>query len=131
MKKGLSVFCLVLFLCSCNSAVKEKGKADEAPKVETYAEALTIVANITVHAEFEAEILAAIESVVAGTRKEEGNISYDVFKDVTNPLRYTFIEHWKSQEAIASHNASAHFIEFVQAISNKADIEAFTMKKKY
>ncbi|MDR1259066.1 MAG: antibiotic biosynthesis monooxygenase [Tannerellaceae bacterium] len=133
MKKGVKIsallgaFCSVLFLCSCNSATKEKETAKEAVS----SGALTIVANVTLYPESEGEVLAAIEAVVAGTRKEEGNISYDVFRDVTNPLRYTFIENWKSQEAIASHNASAHFIEFAKAIENKADLEAFTMKQKY
>ncbi|MDR1499830.1 MAG: antibiotic biosynthesis monooxygenase [Tannerellaceae bacterium] len=127
----LGFFCSLVLLASCNQVVKEKEPAQEPAQEAISPDALTIVANVTVYPEFEGEILAAIESVVEGTRKEEGNISYDVFKDITNPLRYTFIEHWKSQEAIASHNASAHFLEFVKAIENKVDLEAFTMKREF
>jgi quinol monooxygenase YgiN len=121
------VVCSGLFLCACTSAVKEKGTVEEANHVET----LTIVANVTVYPEFKDEILHAIETVVEATRKEEGNISYDVFEDVTNPQRFTFIENWQSQSAIASHNASAHFVEFAKALENKAELEAFTLKQKY
>ncbi|MDR1557515.1 MAG: antibiotic biosynthesis monooxygenase [Tannerellaceae bacterium] len=133
MKKGIkssvlfSVFCSVLLFASCTSAVKEK---ETAAEVNT-AESLTIIANITVYPEFKDELLTAIEAVVKATRQEEGNISYDVFEDINTPLRFTFIENWKSQSAIASHNASAHFLEFVKAVENKADLEAFTLKQKF
>jgi quinol monooxygenase YgiN len=151
-----SVFCSALFLCSCASSVKEKAAVEEETVAMTKAfvslftnkkaaveeenvaveevnraEALTIVANVTVYPEFRDEILPAIEAVVEGTRKEEGNISYDVFEDTANPLRFTFIETWKSQAAIDSHNASAHFVEFAKALENKANLEAFILKQKY
>jgi quinol monooxygenase YgiN len=117
----------LLFLCACTSAVKEKETVEEVDSAQT----LTIVANVTVYPEFKDDMLPAIEAVVEATRREEGNISYDVFEDTANPLRFTFIENWKSQSAIASHNASAHFIEFAKALENKADLEAFTLKQKY
>jgi quinol monooxygenase YgiN len=118
---------LMLLLCACTTGVKEK----ETVEAVSNAEMLTIVANITVYPEFKDEILPAIEAVVEATRQEEGNISYDVFEDTGNPLRFTFIETWKSQDAIASHNASVHFLQFAAAIENKADLEAFTLKQKY
>ncbi|MDR1938270.1 MAG: antibiotic biosynthesis monooxygenase [Tannerellaceae bacterium] len=132
MKKGIKssmlygVFYSLLLLCSCTSGVKE-----QEAKEEVSADKLTIVANVTVYPEFKDELLPVIEAVVEGTRKEAGNISYDVFQDTSNPLRFTFIEHWKSQSAIDAHNASAHFIEFAKAVENKATLEAFTLKQKY
>jgi quinol monooxygenase YgiN len=84
-----------------------------------------------VYPEFKDELLPAIEAVVQATRQEEGNVSYDVYEDTSNPLRFTFIEHWKSQSAIDSHNASDHFIEFAKALENKADLEAFILKQTY
>jgi quinol monooxygenase YgiN len=127
-----SIFCSVLLLCACNTAVKESGaQQSEAQEEVNSAEKLSIVANITVYPEFKDELLPAIQAVVEGTRKEAGNISYDVYEDTATPLKFTFIEHWKSQSAIDAHNASEHFLQFSKAVENKASIEAFILKQKY
>lgn len=133
MRKGIKsgllfcVLCPAVFLGSCNSPAKENVATIDAVD----ADALTIVANVTVYPEFLDEVLPAIEAVVEATRLEEGNISYDVFEDRDNILRFTFIENWKSQDAISSHNASAHFLTFASALEGKADLEAFILKHKY
>lgn len=82
---------------------------------------LKIVATIVVKAEYEKEVLTALHNVVDATRKEDGNISYDLHKNTVTPLEYTILEVWKSQEAIDLHNASAHFDEFKKAINGKID----------
>ncbi|MDR1919388.1 MAG: antibiotic biosynthesis monooxygenase [Tannerellaceae bacterium] len=133
MKKGIKKHVLygflgsLLFLCSCAPGAKQQ----EATEEVNPADKLTIVATITILPEFKEEVLPVIQAVVAGTRTEPGNISYDVFEDVNNPLRFTFIEHWKSQSAIEAHNASPHFLEFVKGIEGKAEVGAITMKQKF
>ena len=94
-------------------------------------ETLTIVATITVKSEYKDEVLKAIKTVVDATRKETGNIFYDVFEDVNNPLKFFFIETWKSQAAIDSHNKSAHFNDFVKAVDGKAALEATVLRQKF
>ncbi len=92
---------------------------------------LVIVAHVTVKPEFQNEVSKAFEAVVEGTRKEEGNVSYILYQHTDNPLKYTFVEVWKSQAAINSHNTSAHFQEFAKSIDGKADLEVYTMKQKF
>lgn len=82
---------------------------------------LKIVATIIVKAEHEKEVLTALHNVVDATRKEEGNISYDLHKNIIAPQEYTILEVWKSQEAIDLHNTSIHFDEFKKAIDGKID----------
>lgn len=82
---------------------------------------LKIIAVITAKETYKDDIAKALHEVVDGTRKEEGNISYDLHQDTENPLKYTIIEVWKSQEAIDSHNATDHFLAFVKAIEGKVD----------
>jgi quinol monooxygenase YgiN len=113
------IFCSVLLLCSFT------GKADVQD------ETLTIVANITIKAEYKDDVYKAIKTVVDATRKESGNIFYDVFEDTNNPLKLTFIETWKSQAAIDSHNNSAHFKEFLKAVDGKATLGATTLRQKF
>ena len=94
-------------------------------------ETLTIVATVTVKPEFKDEVLKAIKTVVDATRKEPGNIFYDVFEDIKNPLKFVFIETWKSQAAIDSHNKATHFNDFIKAVDGKASLEASTLKQKF
>ena len=94
-------------------------------------ETLTIVATVTVKPEFKEDVLKAIKTVVDATRKEPGNIFYDVFEDINNPLKFVFIETWKSQAAIDSHNKSAHFNDFVKAVDGKATLTASTLRQKF
>ena len=94
-------------------------------------ETLTIIATVTVKPEYKDDVLKAIKAVVDATRKESGNIFYDVFEDINNPLKFVFIETWKSQEAIGSHNKSVHFNEFVKAVEGKASLEASTLRQKF
>ncbi len=82
---------------------------------------LKIVATIVVKPEYEKEVLVALHNIVDATRKEEGNISYDLHQSVMVPLTYTILEVWKSQEAIDLHNESTHFDEFKKAIDDKID----------
>ena len=121
LKKGLlfGIFCSLFLFASFtdNQGVKD--------------ETLTIVATVTVKLEYKDDVLKAIKTVVDATRKEPGNIFYDVFEDVKNPLKFVFIETWKSQEAIDSHNKSAHFNEFVKAVDGKATLEANTFRQKF
>ena len=94
-------------------------------------ETLTIVATVTVKPEYKEDVLKAIQTVVDATRKESGNIFYDVFEDVKNPLKFVFIETWKSQAAIDSHNQSTHFKDFVKAVDGKATLEASTLRMRF
>ena len=121
LKKGvlIGIFCSLFLFGSFtdNQAVKD--------------EPLTIVATVTVKPEFKEDVLKAIKTVVDATRKESGCIFYDVFENVNNPLKFTFIETWKSQSAIDSHKKSVHFNDFVKAIEGKATLEADTFRQKF
>jgi len=121
LKKG------VLFGLFCSLFLFGSFADNQAVKDET----LTIVATITAKPEFKEDVLKAIKTVVDATRKETGSIFYDVYEDVNNPLRFVFIETWKSQEAIDSHNKSAHFTTFVKAVEGKATLEAGTFRQKF
>ena len=54
-----------------------------------------------------------IESLVAASRAEEGNVSYDLYQATDREHVYTMVEVWKGPEAVAAHNKSAHFGAFV------------------
>ncbi len=82
---------------------------------------LKIVAAITAKSAFRNEVAAALGAVAEATRKEAGNVSYVLHENTANPLKFTILEVWKSQEAIDFHNKTEHFLKFVAAIEGKVD----------
>ncbi|UII58233.1 antibiotic biosynthesis monooxygenase (plasmid) [Cytobacillus spongiae] len=74
---------------------------------------------IIIHAQFqitpnkEQAFLEEIRSLVASSREEEGNVSYDLMKDTEKESVYTMVEVWKDSAAVETHNTSKHFTSFV------------------
>ena len=44
-----------------------------------------VVATLTIKPEMRAELIAAAKACIADTRKEAGNIAYDLHESVTDP----------------------------------------------
>lgn len=82
---------------------------------------IKIVALISVKAEYAETLAMKFIELVKASREEEGNISYDLHREIGNPNRFVFVENWKSQAAVDAHNASGHFQAFVKAIDGKTD----------
>lgn len=53
--------------------------------------------------------------LVAKTRAEPGNISYEFFAALEDPSRYHVFEEWASEEAMDQHSASEHMAAFFLA----------------
>jgi quinol monooxygenase YgiN len=136
MKKSVNIYLMLcimfsaLVLSSCKTS-PAGGEAQQVPAANVTGQELIIVAHISVYPEHRDEILKALEAVVNGTRTESGNIAYTLYEDASNPLKFTIIEYWKSQQAINEHNSTTHFNEFVKIIGGKADLDVHTMKHKY
>lgn len=137
--KHLFLFTLMIagsaLMSSCN---QQPAQTTEAPAtvviektVEFPADAVRIAAIVTLKdAAFSADFEKAAAAVVEGSRAEEGCVYYELGKSST-PLTYVFIEVWKSQDAINTHNETAHFKAFVEAITGKADLNVCVTNKLY
>jgi quinol monooxygenase YgiN len=92
-----------------------------------------VVATLAVKPEARAEIIAAAKVSIAETRKEAGNIAYDMHESVTDPTKLVFVEQWESAEALAPHGKSDHMRAFgriaVSCMSAPARIEIITPEK--
>lgn len=82
---------------------------------------LKIVAKVVVKKEYQKELEDLFRETVDETRKEEGNISYELHQGTINPLEYTILEVWRSQDAIDFHNQTSHFLAFKDGIDGKID----------
>lgn len=93
---------------------------------------LKIVATILIREQFKNEMVEALKKVTDGTRNEEGNISYDLFQDINDPLKYIILETWKSRDAINEHNQTEHYQTFKKDIADKIEsIMVNTIKSVY
>jgi quinol monooxygenase YgiN len=65
-------------------------------------------------------------AVVQPSRKEEGNLDYDLFVDQSDPRRFVFVEHWASREARDKHHNQGPHIQHFQANGTK-NVEQFEL----
>jgi quinol monooxygenase YgiN len=71
-----------------------------------------VVATLTVKPEARAELIAGATACIKETRKEAGNIGYDLHESVTDPTRMVFVEQWENAEALVPHRATLHMKTF-------------------
>ncbi|MCK5779600.1 MAG: antibiotic biosynthesis monooxygenase [Psychrilyobacter sp.] len=77
---------------------------------------INIIAKIRVGKDNLEEFLKVAKVLVEKSKEEEGNISYELFKDIEDSEIYSFIEEWKSLEAIEFHKEAKHFKENIKKI---------------
>jgi quinol monooxygenase YgiN len=92
-----------------------------------------VVATLTVKPETRAEFIAGATACIIETRKEPGNIAYDLHESVTDPSKMVFVEQWENAEALVPHRAAEHMKAFgriaVKCMSAPPRIEIITPEK--
>lgn len=81
---------------------------------------IKIVAYTLVKEGMEEQYKALAKDLVLCSQAEEGNITYTLNQDITDPRSFAMIEIWKDQEAIEKHNASEHFTTIVPKLGELA-----------
>jgi len=71
-----------------------------------------VVATLSVKPEARAEFIAGATACIRETRKEPGNIAYDLHESVTDPSKMVFVEQWENAEALVPHRAAEHMKTF-------------------
>jgi quinol monooxygenase YgiN len=84
-------------------------------------EKIDVVAHIHAAPGNEALVREVLEGFVAPTRLEEGCLRYDLFIDISEPRKFTFIEEWSSTEALKKHSESKHIAEGRARMEGKLD----------
>ena len=75
-----------------------------------------VVALVVARAGQADALVQAIETITAATLGEAGCLSYVPHRDLQDPNRFVFIEHWASQEALDAHNQTPHLQAFAATI---------------
>lgn len=66
----------------------------------------------------EAEVEAALKTLVSPSRVEAGAIHYTLHRDKDNPRRFVFTEAWRDQSAFDRHVASEHVLAVFPGIND-------------
>lgn len=81
-------------------------------------QAIRLIATHTAKPGQREALLAALKKNVLGSRKEAGNITFEVFEDTTTAGVFHLIEDWRSMEAIEAHREAPHFKEYMAQAEN-------------
>ncbi|MFE3852068.1 putative quinol monooxygenase [Streptomyces griseorubiginosus] len=78
-------------------------------------QSIRIVAEVTAHPGRSEELWQNLAELVEPTRKETGNISYDILQDLDNPDHFLFYEEWESRDYFERHLESPHVADYDRA----------------
>lgn len=90
---------------------------------------LIVVATLTAKPGHEAAVQAALEKMVPPSRAEAACSRYELHIDVEHAGRFVMIETWRDQAALTAHEATPHFLQLVQDIAGKADVQVLKLDK--
>jgi quinol monooxygenase YgiN len=92
-----------------------------------------VVATLNIKPEMHAEFIAAATACIKETRKEPGNIAYDLHESVTDHSKMVFVEQWENAEALVPHRTAEHMKAFgrvaVKCMTAPPRIEVITPEK--
>jgi quinol monooxygenase YgiN len=92
-----------------------------------------VVATLTVKPEMRAELIAGAKACIKETRKEAGNVAYDLHESVSDPAKMVFVEQWENAEALVPHRTTEHMKAFgriaVKCMAAPPKIEIITPEK--
>lgn len=76
---------------------------------------IILFARIPVKPERREEFIQMAQHAITESRKEKGNISYNLYKSTDNDSDVLYVEEWESKEALAAHGKMEHFLAFSEA----------------
>ena len=78
---------------------------------------IIVNADLPVKDEKKDEVIKQAETLINASRTHDGNISYNLYRDVLDDT-LIFIEKWESKEALEAHMQTPEFIEFGEQIKD-------------
>jgi quinol monooxygenase YgiN len=62
------------------------------------------------------DAMAAFRALASASRRELGNLGYDIYRGIDDNQEFYIVEHWASPAALAAHERSEAFIHFGQSM---------------
>ena len=62
------------------------------------------------------DAIAAFHALASASRRESGNLGYDIYRGIEDDQEFYVVEHWASPAALAAHERTEAFIQFGQGV---------------
>ena len=98
--------------------------------VEAMKSQLDVIAHIQALPGEEAFVRKVLEGQVAPTRLEDGCLRYDLFVDLDDAAKFTFVEEWTNAETLFKHSRSSHIAASRARLEGKVAGPAWVQKLK-
>jgi len=85
--------------------------ADPQPR-DTRAGTIYVLTHIDVTGDHKDDAVALLRSMSDDTRKDDGNLRFDVFQQKNRPNHFTVVEAWANRKTQANHTAAPHTSAF-------------------
>ncbi len=79
---------------------------------------IALFASLTAHPAHRADLEQALRQMVADSRREPGNLRYDLFVRGADATTFDLFELYVDEAAVAAHRASVHYQAFRQQIGD-------------
>jgi len=77
-----------------------------------------VCVNIHVKPEYVDDFILATQKNYTGTRKEAGNLRFDVLQDREEANRFFLYEVYETEEAFKAHQQTAHYLEWRETVQD-------------
>ena len=114
----LLIACLALALTS--SLPAQDKKADFPTRVKAMKGPFTLIVHFEVKKGEEGKVIEAAKPCIAATRKEKGCAGYELHQDAEEPAKFTFVEKWRSPEALLQHMEEEHTRKLLGVVEKAA-----------
>jgi quinol monooxygenase YgiN len=116
MRRCLGGTCLAIGLLAVLGNTNRVAGEDKANPVITFVKSrlknpdkpFTLIVRIKVKEGAGKQFEAAFAKAISATRKEKGNLTYDLNRDTQTPSRYLVYERWKDLAALEAHLNAPH-----------------------
>jgi quinol monooxygenase YgiN len=76
-----------------------------------------LIATLKVEVGMKNKLAELVQPCLEGTRKEAGNISYDLLVNIKDDTSLVFVERWESMKALNNHFTEPHFLKWREALT--------------
>ena len=129
MRRSLGCVCLAIgFVAVLGNTNRVAGEDKENPIIASVKSRLkntdkpfTLIVRIKVKEGAGKQFEAAFAKAIPATRKEKGNLAYELNRDTQDPSRYLVYERWKDLAALEAHLNTSHIKALLEELSKVAD----------
>ena len=116
MRRGLGGMCLAIGLLAVLWNTNRVAGEDKENPVITFVKSrlknpdkpFTLIVRVQVKEGAGKQFEAAFAKAIPASRKEKGNLAYDLNRDTQDPSRYLVYERWKDLAALEAHLKTPH-----------------------